>query len=583
MKKKAFRFAGFILVLASSMLLTCDPFKEDLISLDRQVVLNPNNQTVYYILPNSSTVIDLQFIVESSFVNLSLNVTNKPQQGELTKWNDFLLTYDPHTNFQEGHDSFVYSIRSTSGRIMETDTIYIVMAQDIREFPCGLYAVEDFTYTKTDSAKSIKLLANDRICGVEESSIQVTIHMAPENGQAVILGDSIANYTPSPGFKGRDSLIYKLEAIKAGDTVKLVSYGIIKVAIADCFVPLASFRDQYILDLTDDVADPIITSGKCVGGYDLLWSQLMVDVAPFILKDFCNYEFAFPSYYTNNSGFFCQQQDGSVAYFTNQQLPPKNDTLKMNICVAGLCKEVSFYVKRVKEGSPSFAGFAQYGQGIYENSSEGIDIDIILTSPATSNATIKVSTIWYGTYYTTIPAADENHLLTLSVAPGETSARFKVIPIDNADINEEGYLSIWFNITATSGSIQKGWRLDSGLEILDDDGEFPCPIVMPTNLTLDLTDNIDDSLSTIECTDGLIIPFGWARDLSCDGLYESFYVGGLGFTNNSGGFCVELGGFYTYVPNPQALPKNDYASCLTGIIADTGNKYAIVNLNVIRQ
>lgn len=430
MINKAFRFTGLCLVLAVSLLVTCDPFQEDLIQKDKQVIFNPTNQTVFYILPNSSTVIDLKSIVQTTYTNLILNVTIEPQRGDISKLSDFILKYEPHRDFIEGQDRFAYSVSSSNGRMMKTDSIFIVMGQDATEFPCSLLAIEDFVSIKPGSSVAISFLDNDQICGVEKKDLFKSIYLEPKHGTATLTGN-VMSYTSNAGYEGWDQFVYKISgdsAISLGlfsillsnqpcnftlhdDTAQysvnlltttsftidvlsnddicsldslesqvsiaqkpkhgvafpvtggkiryemssspqesysdslvyqLCYKGVCSQAMVKLFFCYLPKEISYKLDLIDDTDDPtIFIPNYNTHGYEIPWFD--------ILNSYCDFlgTFGFSGIQqTSNSGFVGWDESGQFAYFPNPDLPPKNDTAKLNLTWNGANTVLSIYVRR---------------------------------------------------------------------------------------------------------------------------------------------------------------------------------------------------------------------------------------------
>ena len=209
------RFSASLILL---VILSCESFKEDEIQPEDLVTFN---QTDYYILPGSSVVIDLSSIVKQSFITADLSISQDPSRGELSQLDTLLLKYKPGADFTEGKDEFILSA-STNGKILETDTVTIIMVQNEGDLPCTFYAIEDEAHVRPGSSTSISFLENDHLCGT--GSVQVSIHSNPQFGEANLVGDTIIVYTPGSAFTGQDELVYKLSA-SSGET-----YGVITIS-----------------------------------------------------------------------------------------------------------------------------------------------------------------------------------------------------------------------------------------------------------------------------------------------------------------------------------------------------------------
>ena len=200
--------------------ISCDSLtEEDEIKREKQVSLT---QSVYYILPGSSTIIDLESIIKESFLNATLSVSGNPQRGTLSELSPFLLKYRPSRAFQEGEDHFDLSLMN-GGKILAKKTLTIKMEKNKEDFPCTLIAVEDKIKLNTGSSSvSIGILENDWLCDIDKSTLQISIIAQPKYGQAIIENESIV-YTPAAEYRDNDELIYGVTASADGST----SYGLL--------------------------------------------------------------------------------------------------------------------------------------------------------------------------------------------------------------------------------------------------------------------------------------------------------------------------------------------------------------------
>ena len=219
MRRKIRQSQTILLVMLT--LLSCDSFKEDSIAPAKQVIFST---TEYYVLPGSSVVIDLESAVKQSYTNVSLKVSQNPLRGTLSSLGT-LLKYYPAHEFLEGKDQFVFSVLS-SNKVIATKTVTIFMKQEVEDLPCPLYAMEDKVYVRSGSTASVKFLKNDRICGVNDSPLQISIHLNPRFGESKLVGDSIITYTAGPEYTGRDELVYKISDLSG----EIFSYGIISIS-----------------------------------------------------------------------------------------------------------------------------------------------------------------------------------------------------------------------------------------------------------------------------------------------------------------------------------------------------------------
>ncbi|HEX6889937.1 MAG TPA: hypothetical protein VF141_04575 [Chryseolinea sp.] len=221
--------------------LACDSFKDDFIEPANLIEFT---QLQYYILPGLSTVIDLRSVIKKSFIDVSLIISENPKKGTLTEMDAFVLKYTPVVDFSDGKDQFVFSAVLDDGTTLVNETITVHMIVSEKDFPCGVYAVEDNVRLKSSSTASVHVLENDHVCG-RTGPVSAFIHLAPKFGDAVVVGDSII-YTPGASFSESDELVYGLSA-STGEVVSfgLVSFNKRKVEVLDI---QSSFKDIFFVD-----------------------------------------------------------------------------------------------------------------------------------------------------------------------------------------------------------------------------------------------------------------------------------------------------------------------------------------------
>jgi hypothetical protein len=176
--------------------------------------------TDYYTLPGSSTVIDLKSVIEQSYANISLSVSQEPLRGALTELDPFLLKYEPGPDFKEGSDQFVLSAVFDNTTV-RSQVINIFLKEQTLDFPCGLYAIEDDVRVGEKKAVSVNPVTNDYLCEINGAP-DLSIYIMPKFGDAIISGDSII-FTPGPSFSFGDELVYGLSNTGSDDKV----YGIV--------------------------------------------------------------------------------------------------------------------------------------------------------------------------------------------------------------------------------------------------------------------------------------------------------------------------------------------------------------------
>jgi len=180
-------------------------------------------QSEYYTLPRSSVIIDLTSLANQSYTNASISISGNPSKGELTQVDALLFKYKPAADFTNGEDQFDASVKS-DGNIVSTQRIKIHAKASKKQFPCALITLEDKVETKPGSTISIAVLDNDWFCGVDKSSLTLSIHSTPLYGQTVVDGESI-NYIPGFDYGSRDQFIYKLTS----SADESIYYGIVSI------------------------------------------------------------------------------------------------------------------------------------------------------------------------------------------------------------------------------------------------------------------------------------------------------------------------------------------------------------------
>jgi photosystem II stability/assembly factor-like uncharacterized protein len=337
----------------------CDTFLDDSIPGDNLVSFSKTN---YFVTQGNSVIINLRSIVEQSWVDAELVISQNPALGVLAYLDSVTLVYSPSNSFPEGEDKFVISVLS-DGEIVQKVTISITILENGSEFNCdgeiALYAMGDRVHTKPDSPIAIKFLANDILCEIDPEDLVSSVYTAPGHGTAVLDEDLII-YTPASGYTGKDSIVYVISTqdIDAGTSGEnnWISYGFIDITVSekDCYF---TFPDYYILDLTDDIVDPMVTTEDCGEAYKIL------DISDIP----CPSENSLGFYYmdeSNNSGFVCPSMGFVFSYIVDPAKEPKNDFAHYRMCANGVCKVVAFYVIRepVKTSSwtvlPEWLGYS---------------------------------------------------------------------------------------------------------------------------------------------------------------------------------------------------------------------------------
>jgi photosystem II stability/assembly factor-like uncharacterized protein len=208
------RFALLVIIAA---VLSCDSITDP-----DTVTPEKFTQSDYYILPGTSAIIDLESVLDQSFLNGTLSISENPKRGTLSYVTTSLLKYKPGREFQEGEDHFILSVLR-DGKIVAKGAMTIKMKNSAAEFSCDLVLVEDKIKLKAGSSSvSTRIFENDWFCNIDKSNVSISIESQPKFGQALIDYESII-YIPAAEYEDRDELIYKV----TGPTGEIVSYGLL--------------------------------------------------------------------------------------------------------------------------------------------------------------------------------------------------------------------------------------------------------------------------------------------------------------------------------------------------------------------
>jgi photosystem II stability/assembly factor-like uncharacterized protein len=316
----------------------CDTFQEDAIPPNKK---NSFRQTRFYLLPKTSTVIDIRSIVEGTFTRGLLEISEMPAKGVVSEFDPLILIYQPHTYFIDGDDQFEISV-SENGKTIATIRILISVVEDAAILPCDFFAMQDNHALVSDQGTVIEFMGNDRICGVSPGNLETTIYGSPKHGQAKVVDNTIV-YTPGSDFNIIDTIIYKISVRNPpSDTPTSSSMALIRVTGLLCPRELPY---HVRLDMTDQEND-LATTGACGEGV-LIYrlgqqSQGCLEDASFSVT---------PISQTALSGSICYESEGSDGRFVfipDARLVPQNETGQFEICRAEQCQVIEIFVQRTK-------------------------------------------------------------------------------------------------------------------------------------------------------------------------------------------------------------------------------------------
>ena len=137
---------------------------------------------------------------------LTTTVTTAPTHGTVTldSNNDGGFTYTPTSGYA-GSDSFTYKITDSQGKYATATVTLNVAAAPVTATTDSYSTTEDQALTVTSTSG---VLANDIIPGGETGT--VTLSTGPSHGTLSLSANGAFTYTPTSGYAGTDSFIYKV-------------------------------------------------------------------------------------------------------------------------------------------------------------------------------------------------------------------------------------------------------------------------------------------------------------------------------------------------------------------------------------
>jgi len=156
-------------------------------------------------------------------------------------------------------------------------------------------------------------------------------------------------------------------------------------------------------------------------------------------------------------------------YFTDNRKVSFSIVSATGVLRAGSNQYFSLTIKN--DDPPAFANFFVGKATVNENDGDGISVEIPFTIPTELPAKLKIlvfpdGKVVYGRDFTTEPAGFGGQI-TLELVKGQTSANFKIIPIDNLYSNYDR--DIGFELNNSSEGIKVGGKNSFRLTIVDDE------------------------------------------------------------------------------------------------------------------
>jgi hypothetical protein len=205
--EKTKRFAVLAVMVTVFFAWSCDQFQDDVVPDETKTTVEDTN---FFTAENSSAVIDLKSLVKS-YGDVTLTITDQPNNGKLQKLQDAVFSYKPKKDFK-GSDMFIFRV-SSKNQTVKTDSVIIHVGDEPLEVPCGLHAQFDSTVIVQPGPReiSIDVLANDLVCGVSPENLKIDIYHAPGHGEAIVNDtQNTIEYHAADGHIGGDWFLYRI-------------------------------------------------------------------------------------------------------------------------------------------------------------------------------------------------------------------------------------------------------------------------------------------------------------------------------------------------------------------------------------
>jgi hypothetical protein len=230
----------------------CDVLEDD--ATPRKPTVEVANSE-FHIPADGSAYIDLYSMVKTN-AKIRLNVSSQPDKGDLSEPAKGLLRYAPFENFNQGRDSFAFSIFDEHDELLLSDTIIIIVEEDSTNLPCGYYPHDDYAYA-SNAPIAVNVLANDFLCG-DSLDVKLEIYrpdnsFPPHHGTATVNSNYIV-YTANSNMQS-DTVVYKVSSLKDNT---LFGYAVLHIAAGHDTCSMNAF-DDFVShrDSTSSLADSV--------------------------------------------------------------------------------------------------------------------------------------------------------------------------------------------------------------------------------------------------------------------------------------------------------------------------------------
>lgn len=228
------------------------------------VVAMRNDTTTLVNQPVNIAVLENDYDYENVLDSLSLNIVYQPLNGVVRIEDDFSITYTPNPLFA-GIDSLIYEV-SDSGypRCSDTAVVYITVIDN--NLP--IVVVNDRFDIVENTTSVFNILAND----FDPDGFLVTdslkIVTPPAHGTITINANGTITYTPSNGYLGPDSFVYRIcdngpiVSCNTGTVTIMVNEksNLPPVAVNDTLRAWSLLDNIYVLTLNDHDPEGLLDS-----------------------------------------------------------------------------------------------------------------------------------------------------------------------------------------------------------------------------------------------------------------------------------------------------------------------------------
>ncbi|MEO1052523.1 MAG: Ig-like domain-containing protein [Bacteroidota bacterium] len=204
------RFLRVLFIFCVPLLIYgCDSLEPDVLNVpDEELV---ESQDGFFTQPNSPLLINLFAGSEVSTISqISVEITKETSLGDLELLDNSLVKYTPYQSTTSGTDSFIFHVINANDRVVDADTVQIIIGDSIPDGQCLPTAVMDYFAVLKDTETILDVLSNDVLGKDSLAIVELSVFEEPTNGTAVVEDGSLIKYTPVQGYTGIDQFIYSI-------------------------------------------------------------------------------------------------------------------------------------------------------------------------------------------------------------------------------------------------------------------------------------------------------------------------------------------------------------------------------------